>query len=175
MERLTSRLRLLALSVDELRCYLQDPTLLALQLGVRLSRDVLTERVQRAIAIKIERMQDVPQDLHPWYTYWLVIVQAESFGAGLIGFKGAPDVDGLVEIGYGIDPHVQRHGYMSEALRAMTEWAFLHEACHGITATRVLRTNLASQHVLENCGFRLTSEDEDNLDYLLQKGPGGAK
>ena len=40
------------------------------------------------------------------------------------GFKGAPSLNGTVEIGYSILPAQQRNGLASEAVDALVEWAF---------------------------------------------------
>ena len=94
---------------------------------------------------------------HPWQTYWLVEVTADSFGAGLAGFKGYPDKSGSSEIGYGIDPAYQNQGYMSEAVQALVTWALQHPYCKRVTATTV--ENPASRRLLEKLGARLLSEE----------------
>ena len=84
---------------------------------------------------------------HPWFTYWLIVVESISFGAGLVGYKGLPDHKGAVEIGYGIDPGYQNHGYTTEAAQALIRWAFHQPNCGAVTAHAV--QNPASDRVLE--------------------------
>jgi ribosomal-protein-alanine N-acetyltransferase len=165
----TERLRLLPLSVASLQLYLDDPVELERQLGLSVSRDILTDRVQRAIRMKISKMHVAPIQDHVWYTYWLVVIVQEKYGAGLAGFKGIETGKREVEIGYGIDPACQSQGYVTEAVHAMVKWAFNDSSCQRITARKVLRMNKASLRVLEKAGFRIFAEREDSYDLMIEK------
>ncbi len=79
---ITQRLKLVELSVDELKCYLDDVGGLEQQLGVRLSCAVLTDRVHRAIGMKLEKMKTADPALHAWYTYWLMVIPDVSIWSG---------------------------------------------------------------------------------------------
>ena len=107
--------------------------------------------------MKIDKMITLEESLHPWQTYWLIIVSAENAGVGLAGFKGVPNAYHSTEIGYGIDPAYQNRGYMSEAVKALVDWALQHPFCSKVTATSV--ANPASCHLLEKLGARLVAED----------------
>ncbi|MBN1440516.1 MAG: hypothetical protein JW929_13990 [Anaerolineales bacterium] len=52
----TERLNLFPLSPDQLRQYQEDPESLEADLGLALSRALLSERVRRAIGMKLEKM-----------------------------------------------------------------------------------------------------------------------
>jgi len=148
----SARLQLIALSAAELHLYQNDPEALRLALGLaRLNVD-RSEPLQRAVRIKLERLALLPVEQHPWQTYWLIVLREAQFGAGLIGFKGAPDADGRAEVGYGIAAEVEGQGYMTEALRRLSEWAWTRPEIRCITAT-VDVENIASQRVLEKGGF----------------------
>lgn len=165
----TARLTLLALPAAHLRLILEAPEHLESLSGMMLSREVVTPVVRRAIAIKLARMANVAPVLHPWYTYWLLIIDADNFGAGLVGFKGAPDASGAVEIGYGIDPHWQGHGYMSEAVKALIDWAFATPSCRVVTAKRVRLDNVASQRVLVHCGMVVYERTGEDLSMRISR------
>jgi ribosomal-protein-alanine N-acetyltransferase len=165
----TKRLRLLPLSITSLQLYLENIDELEHRLGLSVSRDILTDRLRSAIGMKIDRMITAPLPDHVWYTYWLIVIAAENFGAGLAGFKGIDAGKREVEIGYGIDPACQRLGYTSEAVQALVEWAFHDPECHRITARKTLKNNLASLRVLEKCGFRIFSMREDSYDLVLDR------
>lgn len=66
-------------------------------------------------------------------------------------FKG-PVKNHAVEIGYGIQPEQEGHGYTTEALQAMTQWAFSQKDVVFVEA-ETAPDNKASQRVLEKCGF----------------------
>ena len=154
----TPRLHLVPLTLPQLRLCLTDLPALEAELGLSISRDVLTDRVRGAIRIKIEKMTEMDESRHPWQTYWLIIVNENKIGAGLAGFKGYPDESGSSEIGYGIDSAYQNKGFMSEAVRALVDWALGHPLCQRVTASAV--ENPASRRLLEKIGARLLAEDE---------------
>lgn len=63
---------------------------------------------------------------------------------GSADFKDVPNKDGEVEIGYGLGDGFRHHGYMTEAVQAMS-------VRHVIAETET--DNLASQRILQRCGF----------------------
>lgn len=169
LEITSPRLRLIALSFSQLDHIYHAPELLEAELDISISRLILQGPVQRALSMKLSRMQKENEKLHPWSTYWLMITLSPPFGAGMVGFKGAPDKNGSTDIGYGIDPTCQNQGFMTEAVKAMLTWAFSHPACRVITAKGVLKTNFASQHVLQKSGFRCNAETSDTLDWVINR------
>lgn len=106
----TARLRLLPLTVEQLAQVLGDPGKLETAMSVRISRVMVTERVQRAIGMKLGKIAAAPRQDHPWYAYWLVV------------------------IGYGIAPAYQSQGYITETVRALTDWAFSDPECQRVVA-----------------------------------------
>jgi RimJ/RimL family protein N-acetyltransferase len=127
----------------------------------------MTERVHRAISMKIEKMQKTDSAQHDWLTYWLIVIKEEQAGAGMLGFKGFPDQGGSTEIGYGIDPAYQGKGYMREAIQALIDWAFAHPFCNVITATEV--ENPASARLLERLGAELVSTSDRSTSWEIKK------
>jgi ribosomal-protein-alanine N-acetyltransferase len=166
----TDRLALIALTPDQLRLYLDAPQELEQELGFPVSRDNLTTPARHAIAMKLDKMSTVTADLHSWYTYWLVVVIAtERFGAGLAGFKGTPDLDGTVEIGYGIDAACRNCGYTTEAVRALIAWAFQNPDCRSVIAPGTRKDNLASNRVLAKVGMHVYDETGDALSWRMER------
>jgi ribosomal-protein-alanine N-acetyltransferase len=161
----TPRLRLLALPLAQLRLCLDDLPALEAELGMSISQGVFSLRVQRAIGMKIDKMQKAEPARHDWFTYWLIVVKGENLGAGLAGFKGYPDAAGKSEIGYGLDPAYQGQGYMSEAVRALVDWAVQHPDCKAVTATGV--TNPVSRRLLEKLGARLVEESGQGSSWEI--------
>jgi ribosomal-protein-alanine N-acetyltransferase len=165
----TQRLSLIPLTLEQLKLGLKSTFDLSANLGFPLVSSLFEGVVQRAVTMKIDKMSNISPGLHPWFTYWLILIFSSETGAGLVGFKGNPDANGEVEIGYGIDPYFQRLGYMSEAVQAMINWAFSHKECHRITATGVRLDNLASQKVLLHNGFIETGQDEKGINYIVDR------
>ena len=164
----TERLKLFPLSPEELRLYLENPAELEQQLHIPLSHEVVTERVRRAIQMKLNKLAIVGKADYPWYTYWLLVVVAVPFGAGLIGFKGSPNEEGEAEIGYGIDPAFQGQGYTTEAVRALIAWAFQTPDCRAVVARNTLKKNTASNRILQKVGMFVYKETSDALWWRIE-------
>ena len=163
----TPRLLLTPLTLSQLKLCLTTLPALEDEFGLRIAGDVITERVERAIRMKIDKMAVLDESLHPWQTYWLIVISAENVGAGLAGFKGVPDAEAVTEIGYGISPSYQNMGYMTEAVQALVNWALGQPSCQAVTATDV--ENPASRRLLEKLGARLVSENETSSNWEFRQ------
>jgi RimJ/RimL family protein N-acetyltransferase len=92
-----------------------------------------------------------PQD-RLWYAAWYIEPKdAPGEVAGDLCFKG-PAADGAVEIGYGLREGFCGRGYMTEAVRAMAEWALSQNGVKRVEA-ETEPNNAASQRVLARAGF----------------------
>ena len=166
----TERLDLIPLNSAQLELYLEQPTQLEQELEIPISRAILTDRVQRAIRMKLAKLAHVEPARLMWYTYWLVVIRDAAFGAGLAGFKGFPDQNGEVEIGYGIDPDYQRQGYTTEAVQRLIAWAFEESACQSVVARDTKKWNAASLRVLSKAGMRVYAESDDAFCLRVERG-----
>ena len=166
----TERLDLIPLSPAQLQLYLEQPTQLEQELGIPISRAILTDRVKRAIQMKLAKLAHVEPAREAWYTYWLVVIRDAAFGAGLAGFKGFPDQNGEAEIGYGIDPDYQRRGYTTEAVQRLIAWAFEESACRSVVARDTKKWNAASLRVLSKAGMRVYAESDDAFCLRVERG-----
>lgn len=97
-----------------------------------------------------------------WCTYWLLILKSENHSAGVCGFKGPPNIEGAVEIGYGTHPHDRNRGYMTEAVCALVDWAFETPVVERVIAETLIN-NPASRRVLEKCGFAFYKTEGDSM------------
>lgn len=165
----TPRLKLFPLTISHLKTGLVSINEMSDIINISLVPTLFAGVVQRAVSMKIEKMDKEPIELHEWFTYWLIVIKEANIGGGLVGYKGSPDSNGSVEIGYGLDENFRGQGYMSEAVKAMLTWAFSHSGCNVVTATNVLKSNFASQKVLQNNRFILRSESEEGINFILTK------
>ena len=94
-----------------------------------------------------------------WGPHLFVVDEPRTL-VGWGGFKGPPDDDGAVEIGYAIAPAWRGRGVATDAV-----WALLRAAWAAPEVRRVLANTLpepnASVRVLEKSGF---ARDGENLD-----------
>ncbi len=86
-----------------------------------------------------------------WYAPWEMVRNDGGESIGDVDFKG-PAKNHAVEIGYGVQPDHEGHGYTTEAVQAMTRWAFSQKDVMFVEA-ETAPDNKASQRILEKCGF----------------------
>jgi ribosomal-protein-alanine N-acetyltransferase len=154
--------------------FLETARLLLLAAGAReltaelLSREALEHEIEATVP------EEWPPDLydqrtlgttlayldeHPeagGFTLWYLLRKSAGSAppvlAGLCGFKSLPTA-GSVEIGYSLLGRFQHQGLMSEAVRALVDWAFTHRQVERVVA-QTLPELVPSQRVLEKNGFR---------------------
>ena len=80
---------------------------------------------------------------------------------GVGGFKGPPNAEGEVELGYGVLAEFQRQGFASEAVRAWLELAFADPAIRTVVG-QTLASLTPSIGVLEKAGFQLAGSGADD-------------
>ena len=88
-----------------------------------------------------------------WYAIWMIELK-DGTHIGELCFKGI-DESYSTEIGYGITDSFQGCGYASEAVSAITAWAFEQNVVSCINA-EVEKDNISSIRVLEKSGFMPT-------------------
>jgi RimJ/RimL family protein N-acetyltransferase len=96
-----------------------------------------------------------PSDEVPWGLF-VIVEKSSGLYVGGIGFKGSPNERDEVEIGYGVSPSRRGCGVASEALHALCDYA------RGRVSAVLAETdpdNVASQRVLEKCGFQSVGGD----------------
>lgn len=97
----------------------------------------------------------------PWRIR-LIVERSSNIVIGSVNLKGAPDADGDVEIGWGLNQEYQGQGYATEAAAAVMRWAFQQPRVRSISAT-VPDDNDASQRVARRLGLTRTASIRRNL------------
>ncbi|MDN0033809.1 GNAT family N-acetyltransferase [Oscillibacter valericigenes] len=87
---------------------------------------------------------------------------------GDICFKGSPDAEGAVEIGYGIDETYRRMGYATEAVSGIVNWALTQDGVRLVIA-QTEPINKISQKVLLKNGFLRDGYGEEGPLYKLKR------
>ena len=159
----TKRLFLFACTKEELIAYQNNQFEWLEKRLLRYHGEDINEEFREVIS-QVITLMDAHPDQWLMITLWAIVYQQEMIGS--LAFKG-PIVNHSLEIGYGLHPDFAHQGYMTEAVIALTQWAFLKPEVHQITATTE-PTNYASKKVLLRCGFALEFED-DLCHYVLHK------
>lgn len=95
-------------------------------------------------------------DEYEWYSPWEITLKESNLKIGYAGFHGAC-VNGIVEIGYGIDEECRNNGYATEAVFELCRWALKSDGVNSVEAEACI-DNMASIKVLYKCGFAPTGE-----------------
>lgn len=93
-----------------------------------------------------------------------------QLAVGRAGYHGPPDPQGMVEIGYAVDPGHRRRGYARAALEALLERAALEPSVRTVRAT-IRPDNAASRRLVQQYGFEESGEqwdDEDGLETIFE-------
>lgn len=101
-----------------------------------------------------------------WYAPWCMALKDGAENIGDLCFKG-PAKNHSVEIGYGIQPEYEGQGYTTEAVQAMTQWAFGQKDVVFVEA-ETDPDNKASQRVLEKCGFVADGTGKEGPRFVLE-------
>ena len=126
----------------------------------------LPDQLEHFVDYRLAQLE-VDPSLLPWLGRTMVL--PSTGGArrviGTIGFHGAPDDLGRLEVGYSVDPEYRRQGFASESVQALFDWA---HATHGIRRfiASISPTNQASLQLAAGFGFVQTGSHMDDIDGL---------
>jgi len=99
-------------------------------------------------------------------SFWLMIRKEDAVAIGSMAFKGPPNGNNEVEIGYGLGEVHHGHGYATEAVQALCNWALQQNIAKNVIA-ETEPGNIKSERVLERCGFTKYKEDTSTWWKLL--------
>ena len=92
----------------------------------------------------------------------IIIERSSNTVIGSVNLKGAPDTEGDVEIGWGLNEGYRGQGYATEAAAAVMRWAFEQSGVRSISAT-VPDDNDASKRLAQRLGLARTASTRRNL------------
>ena len=119
------------------------------------------------------RMRSEQCDQDPASAAWVTGIvwdDRRSLAVGAAGFHGPPDGDGMVEIGYRIDPAHRRRGYARAALQALLARAAREPDVRRVRVS-IRPDNLPSSNLALQYGFRHVGEqwdDDDGLEHIYE-------
>lgn len=99
---------------------------------------------------------------------WFIVEKQSHRIIGDLGFKAEPDLQGAVEIGYGIVPSRQQNGFAVEATTALVEWAFSLPDIRIITA-QCMNENIPSVKTLQKIGMKPLYQSEGVTFWEIKK------
>lgn len=157
MEMSTDRLRLVNADALVLGAALDGNQSLGTVLAVNV-QEGWTEFGTGPITYVADLLRQNPDEA-PWWT-WLPILRQENKLIGSGGFRGRPNAEGEVEIGYEIAPEHREQGLATEMALALRDAAFRHPEVRKVIAHTLPELN-PSVRVLQHCGMVKTGESTD--------------
>ena len=114
-----------------------------------------TEYGDPIFRFSLDRVKEKPEEV-VWWTY-LPILKEENILVGSCGYKGPPDKDGLVEIGYEVTREYRDRGLATEMAMGLIQHAFCFPEVKAVKAHTLAEVN-ASGSVLTKCGMKKVAE-----------------
>ena len=165
----TRRLELPPCSVQVAQAIVRNRVDVETLLGLRVSDDWPALDLQEFLPVYVQQLEADPSLLG--WGVWLMVHRADQKMIGDLGFKGRPDTEGTVEIGYSVVPGYRSQGYAVEAVRALVDWAFAQQDVKRITAECDL-DNAPSVRIHEKSGFQCLETGGNLLKWELKKATG---
>ena len=123
-----------------------------------------TYSIRKHIVNYLDNLKEDPE-LLGWGA-WFVTLADNNQVIGDIGFKGKPDKQGIVEVGFGIIPEMHNKGIATESVRAIIGWALSSIKVKKIVA-ECLIDNIPSIKVLEKLGMTRTGMENGMINWEL--------
>lgn len=155
----TERLRLIPLSAENLRLLIDNPKKMELRLSLIESDKFLIPELKQAMEIRLSKLLG-DEENYIWYTNWLIVSKDKNCSVGGIMFKGLPNENGEVVIGYYILPEYQGNGYMTETISYLKNWLLNHSDVMYVIADTD-KDNIPSHRVLEKSGAEMYKETNE--------------
>lgn len=164
----TSRLSIIPLSHKQLINYIKLDGSLETELAVKNNHREVHDELRDAIEHTLVPGLQANPDKVLYSTLWTIIDRDENIMIGDLCFKGAPNANGEIEIGYGIYKEFQNRGYMSEAIDGILDWCFSQAEVTTILA-ETDKDNISSHKTLIKNGFVQLSEAYGMIWWIRQR------
>lgn len=157
----TERLLLVPFGLELIQAAIEDRIQLERQLNARVHDEWPNPDFEEILPFLAQKMTQDPAEAD-WIC--LVVHSLDRIVIGEVGFKGKPNLEGIVEIGYGIVPSYQGQGFATEATNALVRWALSQPGVRRVTA-ECLSSNAPSIRVLEKIGMRCSGVEGEMLRW----------
>jgi ribosomal-protein-alanine N-acetyltransferase len=133
-------------------------------LGIRLPSDWPDAELAEFLPFYADDLREHPNAVG--YGVWLLVERNSRTVVGSSGFRGRPNAEGELEIGYGIHPDYRNRGFATEAVRVLLAWAL---AQSGVTRVVVHCDpgNIASSKVAAKAGMSEAGEQDGLRCWLM--------
>lgn len=163
----TDRLNILPLDQSHLELCISDFNKMERVLGLAITDRKPDGREKNVYKIRLKNVANNPIN-YMWYTVWIIALKEENRFIGSMMIKNYPNENGEVIIGYSIESDYRCNGFMTEALKSLTQWMLLNPEVKSIIAD-TLKNNIPSHRVLKKIGMVKYMEDDECYWWRLVK------
>ena len=128
----------------------------------------VTDSFRSTFARRATQLLEHPED-EPWVT-GIIWDEDQGVAVGAAGFHGSPDADGMVEVGYSVDPAYRRRGYARAAMQELLDRAVAHPEVRVLRAS-ISPDNIPSLSLVASFGLERNGEqwdEEDGLELIFE-------
>jgi RimJ/RimL family protein N-acetyltransferase len=129
----TDRLYLIPLTANQLKLWIEDIPALEKELNCSYQAEPMEGVFLHIVKGQYEITVNVELN-YLYHSFWFLVRKTDRIVIGSVDFKGFPNADGEVEIGYGLGKEFEHNGYMTEAVQAMCHWAMEQELISHVIA-----------------------------------------
>lgn len=148
----TERLNIIALTPNQLELWTHNIRELEKELLCSYKAEPMEKLFLEIVCGQVVKARQDPTN-YLWHTFWFIVNKSDNCVVGAIDFKGIPNKDGEVEIGYGLGYDFEHNGYMTETVQAFCNWALQQDRVKHIIAETDI-DGVSSQKILIKCGFK---------------------
>ncbi|PVY44002.1 GNAT family N-acetyltransferase [Pontibacter virosus] len=160
----TERLVLIPFTLEAARTLYAGNNAVLTYLGLQPTRFWPDQESMDTLPRIIKRLEKLPEPTG--FESWMIVLKHNATVIGDAGFKGGPNQEGTVDIGYSIIEQEQQRGYGLETAQALVNWAFQHPDVKAVTANCLLE-NTASARILQKIGMEELVRDDELVYYRL--------
>lgn len=158
----TNRLRMITFTADMMKASLHGD--LKKAAGYKVTPGYPMDAYKELFPYKIERFRQYPEENE---YEGAIIHKGEQKIIGDMGFKGGPDEEGNMDLGYSMMEAYQGKGYTTEMAQAAVAWGLQQPGVKKITAS-CSENNIASIRVLEKVGFTRNRTEDGEIYWSIQ-------
>lgn len=158
------RIEIIPLSAEQLRLWVNDIQSLEKQLDCHYEGEPVMGSFVDFIKGQAIAVENDPEN-YQYHTLWFIVRESDRVVMGEIAICGLPNENREVEVGYGLNPRFQGKGYMTEAVKAISQWALSQKNVEYVMAET--NNNEKSENTLTAAGFTKYKQNEDSIWWRL--------
>jgi ribosomal-protein-alanine N-acetyltransferase len=162
----TQKLRLVPCSVEMFKSLIDENIDLAKLIDAHIPDSWPAEELREVAVYYIKLLSESPNVKDR--LCWFIVEKEQNIVIGSIGFKAKPDKDGVVEIGFGIEPAFRLQGYATDAVEGVIKWALSQNDIRKVIA-ECEPNNKPSVRVLEKVGMKRTRLEGNMIKWEIER------